>query len=181
MAMEIAQLGQPVLRQIAVEVPPAKIALQPFQQFIEEMTATLQEAKGAGLAAPQVFVSLRVFLAAIVPPENEVDSPGIETFINPKITPLTDEFARAWEGCLSFPELLVLVPRYKAVRIEYLNAEGKPSVRELQGFAARVVQHEYDHVEGVLTLDRAESSLDIIKASELDDFLAAMADEDDEE
>jgi peptide deformylase len=180
MAMEIAQLGQPVLRQVAVEVPPDKIALQPFQQFLEEMTATLQEAKGAGLAAPQVFASLRVFLAAVVPPENEDDPPGIETFINPKITPLTDELARAWEGCLSFPELLVLVPRYKAVRIEYVNAEGKPSVRELHGFAARVVQHEYDHVEGVLTIDRAASSHDIIKASELDDFLESQEDEEDD-
>ena len=84
------------------------------------------------------------------------------------------------EGCLSFPELLVLVPRYKAVRIEYTNAEGKPSVRELQGFAARVVQHEYDHIEGVLTIDRAASSLDIIKASELDDFLESQEDDEDE-
>ena len=176
MPLEIAQLGQQALRQVAVEVPAKKIALQPFQQFLDEMMVTLREAKGAGLAAPQVFVNLRVFLAAVAPPANEDDLPEIETFINPQITPLTDEFARAWEGCLSFPELLVLVPRYRAVRIEYLNAEGKPSVRELQGFPARVVQHEYDHLEGVLTIDRAATTLDIIKGSEIDDVLEAMED-----
>jgi peptide deformylase len=176
MPLEIAQLGQPVLRQVAVEATPGKIVLQPFQQFLEEMRATLVEAKGAGLAAPQVFVSLRVFLAAVLPPVNEGDPLGIEAFINPRITRLTDELAQDWEGCLSFPELLVLVPRHRAVRIEYLNAEAQPRVLELHDFAARVVQHEYDHIEGVLTIDRASSTRDIIKTSELEDHLAARGD-----
>lgn len=170
MSLEIAQLGQPVLREVAVEVPPEQIARQPFQELLDDMRVTLREQKGAGLAAPQVFASLRMFLAAIVPPDKEGDLPGIEVFINPKVTPLTDEVVSAWEGCLSFPELLVRVPRRKAVRIEYLNAEGAPKGLDLEGFPARVVQHEFDHIEGILTIDRAESTLDIIKASELEDL-----------
>jgi peptide deformylase len=171
MQLEIAQLGQPVLRQVAVEVPLDQIRKPPLQEFLAEMTETLNAAKGAGLAAPQVFASLRMFLAAVIPTENEGDRPNVETFINPKITPLTDETSRAWEGCLSFPELLVLVPRFRAVRIDYLNAQAEPCALELEGFPARVVQHEFDHLEGILTIDRAESTQHIIKASEIDDVI----------
>jgi peptide deformylase len=132
------------------------------------MMDTLQDQKGAGLAAPQVFESLRVFLAAIVPPEKEDDPPGVEVFINPTLTPLGDKTKSGWEGCLSFPELLVLVPRYAEVRVDYVNAAGEPSAVELQGFPARIVQHEFDHIEGILTIDRAASPRHIVKASEID-------------
>jgi peptide deformylase len=143
------------------------------------MFETLEHEKGVGLAAPQVFISLRVFLAGILP-ATEVDGPpGIEVLINPKVIPLTDETAKAWEGCLSFPELLVLVPRPKAVRVEYVNALGESVVRDLHGFAARVVQHEFDHLEGILTLERAGSTLDIIKASELEEVIEARGEEED--
>src|SRR5688572_30111699 len=117
MPLEIAQLGQPVLREVARVVSPERIADPEFQAFLQAMLETLDHANGAGLAAPQVSVSERVFLAAILEPENEGEPPGVEAFINPKITPLSEETTSAWEGCLSFPELLVLVPRYRAVRI----------------------------------------------------------------
>ena len=170
MLLEIAQLGQPVLRELAEEVRIEQITSSPFQEFLEQMLETLLEEKGVGLAAPQVFVGLRVFLAAIVPPVEEDGPPGVEVFINPKVTPLTDEKSKAWEGCLSFPELLVLLPRHKAVRVEYLNRSGQSSIRDLQGFPARVVLHELDHLDGILTIDRAESTHAIIKASELEDI-----------
>jgi peptide deformylase len=181
MALEIAQLGQPVLREVAEQVPPEQIADPQFQQFLREMAETLEEKKGAGLAAPQVFAGPRVFLAAILPAQEEDGPPGVEVFINPTITPLTQDTARAWEGCLSFPELLVLVPRYRAVQIDYLNAAGEPRTLALVDFPARVVQHEFDHLEGVLTIDRAESSLHIVKASEIDAVREAMGEMDDEE
>jgi peptide deformylase len=170
MALQIAQLGQPVLRQMADEVPLDKIASAEFQAFLADMLATLRAAHGAGLAAPQVFVSQRVFLAAILPPspEDPDGPPGVEVFINPIIQPLSAEQVRGWEGCLSFSELLVLVPRYRAVRIDYTNAEGKRVALELRDFPARVVQHEFDHLDGILTLDRAGSTHDIVKASEID-------------
>jgi peptide deformylase len=168
MLLKIAQLGQPVLWQPAAEVSVQEIQSAPFQQFLEDMLETLREQKGVGLAAPQVSISQRVFLAAIVPPEDEEGPFEVEAFINPKITPLSNETTRAWEGCLSFPELLVKVARASAVRIDYLNAMGEPDALELFDFPARVVQHEMDHLDGILTLDRIESTHDIIKASEID-------------
>jgi peptide deformylase len=171
MLLEIAQLGQPVLRAVAAEVPAVQLGRQPFQELLSDMRDTLAHHKGAGLAAPQVFASVRVFLAAILPPAVEDEPPGVEVFINPKITPLTEEVKDAWEGCLSFAELLVLVPRSVSVRVEYLNENGESRALDLSGFPARVVQHEYDHLEGVLTIDRVESSHDIVKASEIDDIL----------
>ena len=174
MPLDIAQLGQPVLRQIAAEIPVEQIAEPTFQQFLDAMFDTLAEAKGAGLAAPQVFAGLRVFLAAVLPAEGEDEPPDVEAFINPKITPLSEEQTNAWEGCLSFPELLVWVPRYRKVRIDYVNALGEPAALELEGFPARVVQHEHDHLEGILTIDRAKSSLHIVKASEIDAVREAM-------
>ena len=174
MPLEIAQLGQPVLWEVAQEVPLEQIATPPFQDFLREMMETLEEQKGAGLAAPQVFASLRVFLAAIVPPHGEDDPPGVEVFINPKLTALDEETKSAWEGCLSFPELLVLVPRFRAVRVEYLDATGTPKTLDLQGFPARVVQHEFDHLEGILTIDRAASPRHIVKSSEIEDVIEEM-------
>jgi peptide deformylase len=168
MTLKIAQLGQPVLRAAAPPMPVEEIHTPPTQQLIDAMLETLQEAKGAGLAAPQVFASKRVFLAAILPPETEDDPPGVEVFINPQLVNASEEVAWSWEGCLSFIELLVLVPRARQVRVDYLNRHGEPRSLDLSGFPARVVQHEYDHLEGILTLDRARSTRHIIKASEID-------------
>jgi peptide deformylase len=174
MVLAIAQLGQPVLRQVAAPVPPEEILSPAFQQLIDDMMDTLNQAKGAGLAGPQVFAGLRVFLAGVLPPPAEGEPRGVEVFINPTITPLSGERSLSWEGCLSFVELLVLVPRYKRVRVEYLDRRARPAVLELEGFAARVVQHEHDHLEGILTLDRAPSTRYIIKASEVDAAMEAL-------
>jgi peptide deformylase len=168
MILKIAQLGQPVLRQIAAEVQPGEMASVEFQQLIDNMLETLTSQNGAGLAGPQVFASKRVFLGAILPPTVENGPPGVEVFVNPKIIAVSEERAAAWEGCLSFPELLVLVPRYRALRVQYRDRQGQSRMLELQGFPARVVQHETDHLDGILTLDRAQSTKDIIKASEID-------------
>lgn len=168
MNLKIAQLGQPVLWKVAEPVPEEDIATPEFQRFLADMRETLRTAEGAGLAAPQVFASRRVFLAAVLPAKHEDDPPEVEVFINPRITGASREMAESWEGCLSFPELLVKVERPVAVRIEYLNAAGEGRAMELAGFPARVVQHENDHLEGVLTLDRARSSRQIVKRSEID-------------
>jgi peptide deformylase len=169
--VKIAQLGQPVLRQVAAEVPAAEIPGATFQQFLKDMHETLRSASGAGLAAPQVYDSRQVFLAAILPPASEDAPAEVEVFINPRITAASEETASAWEGCLSFPELLVRVSRPRQVRIEYLDAHAQPRQLDLEGFPARVVLHEYDHLQGILTIDRAASSLHIIKASEAEEVL----------
>jgi peptide deformylase len=171
MTLKIAQLGQPVLWQPAAPVSPEELASDAFQQLLRDMRETMAEEKGAGLAGPQVFVSRRVFLAGVLPPPSDDEPPGIEVFINPTIVQASAEKSRSWEGCLSFPELVVLVERHKAVRIDYVNELGQARSLELSGFPARVVQHEFDHLEGILTLDRAQSSRHIIKASEIDTVL----------
>src|SRR5262245_47157226 len=171
MPLTIAQLGQPILWRKTVEVPVAEITSPPFQEFLQQMRETLTTAKGAGLAAPQVFDSRRVFLAAMLPSPDPDGDPEVETFINPRLIGISKEHDEKWEGCLSFPELLVLVSRPLAVRVAYVNERGEPCVMDLDDFPARVVQHEYDHLEGILTLDRAKSSRHIIKASEIDAFL----------
>jgi peptide deformylase len=171
MVLKIAQLGQPVLRQVASPVPVDEILSAEFQQFLADLRETLEAAGGVGLAAPQVFSSRRVFLARMLPPPHEGDKPGVEVLINPQLTAMSEEGCAAWEGCLSFAELLVLVPRLSAVRVDYLDATGQAKAVELTGFPARVVQHEFDHLEGILTIDRAESTLDIVKASEIETVL----------
>jgi peptide deformylase len=173
MGLPIAQLGQPVLRRRADPLPPEAIAAPEVQEFLDALRQTLAEAGGVGLAAPQVFVSRRVFLAVVAPPAEDEDAPPPppEVFINPRLVAASAEAEAAWEGCLSFPELLVLVTRPRQVRIEYLDAGGASRVLDLEGYAARVAQHEYDHIEGVLTIDRAASPRDIVKASEIEAVL----------
>jgi peptide deformylase len=168
MTLAIAQLGQPVLRKVAEEIPAAEIGSPEFQRFIDDMQATVQENKGAGLAGPQVFASRRVFLAKVLPAKQEDGEREFDVFINPKITPLTREQVLGWEGCLSFPELLVLVPRVRVARVEYLNRHGEHKSLELEGWPARIVLHEYDHLDGILTIDRAPNTRYIIKGSEVE-------------
>jgi peptide deformylase len=167
MRLLIAQLGQPVLRQVAAPVPDELVGSQEFLDFLERMQATLIEASGAGLAGPQVFLSRRLFLARIGAPEEGAETAAAEVFINPTILERSPEQEAAWEGCLSFPELLVLVPRPLRVRVAYQDARGTDKVIDLEGFPARVVQHEYDHLDGILTIDRAASTRDIVKHSEI--------------
>jgi peptide deformylase len=168
MTLPIAQLGQPVLRQEAQEIPAAEISTPEFQHFIDEMLATCKEANGAGLAGPQVFADRRIFVARVQPIQQGEVLPEPEVFINPRIIGASEEQSLAWEGCLSFIELLVLVPRHRAIRVQFLNRRGESCTLDLAGFPARVVQHEYDHLDGILTLDRAPTTRYIIKASELE-------------
>jgi peptide deformylase len=119
------------------------------------------------LAAPQVFTGLRVFLALIELPREDDELRRIEVFINPTLSFPSPEHESVWEGCLSFPELMVRVPRFTRLRVEYLDARGEKQKLELEGLPARIVQHEYDHLDGIVTLDRAASTRDIIKASEM--------------
>ena len=171
MPLAIAQLGQPVLRRVAEPVPPEAIATPEFQCFLDEMGETLRQAGGVGLAAPQVFVSRRVVLAVLEPPGDDDEMPAPEVLINPRLVAASEEKVPGWEGCLSFPELQVLVARARCVRVEYLNRQGERRDLDLKDFPARVLQHECDHLDGVLTLDRAASTRDIVKTSELEDVL----------
>src|SRR5262245_8560050 len=124
MELTIAQLGQPALRDIASAVATKEVATTEFQQLIDDMISTLEAAGGVGLAGPQVFQGKRVFVGKVLPGLTADEEARLEVFINPVMAALSPEKALAWEGCLSFMELLVLVPRYRQVHVEYINRLG---------------------------------------------------------
>jgi peptide deformylase len=149
--LHVAQMGHPVLRQIAEPVDPATIRTPEFQAFCDDLLETMEEYDGAGLAAPQVHHSIRVAVLTLS------EERGPEFFINPVITFLTDEKIRFYEGCLSVEGIRAAVDRCAHIRVEALERDGSPKLLELQGFPAVVVQHECDHLDGVLYVDRADT------------------------
>ena len=163
---EITELGNPVLRQRAPRVK--NISDAEIQELIDDMILTAAEANGAGIAAPQVSESLRIFVIAGVPSSRYPDSPETEVrvVINPEIVSISDEVEKDWEGCLSIPGIRALVPRYKSVRAVYRDRNDNLVEEDFSDFAARVFQHEYDHVNGVVFLDRVESPREIITDKE---------------
>lgn len=147
---KVARMGHPVLRQVATPVPVEAVAGPEVQRLVDDMLETVEEYEGAGLAAPQVHVSLRIVVLRLS------DERGMEVWINPVLTPLADEGYASWEGCLSVPGLRALVVRPAAVQVEALDRNGEPLVLELRGFPAVVAQHECDHLDGIIYVDRAE-------------------------
>lgn len=152
--LKIARMGHPVLKRRADPVVDPKS--DEIQRLIQDMLETLADIGGAGLAAPQVHVPLRLVIFH-VPAARMAREGGDETgavpmtvLINPEITPLTDETAIGVEACLSVPGLAGLVPRHTHIRYRGLDAKGQPIDREARGFHARVVQHECDHLDGIL-------------------------------
>ena len=151
--LKIARMGHPVLRRRAdrVEDPTAP----EIQQLIADMIETMEDAEGAGLAAPQVHVPLRLVVFH-APGTVENEAPVLTVLINPVITPLGDEMDDGWEGCLSIPDIRGVVPRSAAVEVKGFDVEGQQVEFAAEGFFARVLQHEIDHLDSVLFLDRME-------------------------
>jgi peptide deformylase len=176
--LKIARMGHPVLREKAVAVGPEEIARPEFQDFIDSMIATMREYEGVGLAAPQVHVSRRIVVfhegAGLV---DENDEP-ITALINPEITPIGDDLAAMWEGCLSVPGLRGRVTRPAAIRIRALDRNGSELDLELEDFDAVVAQHECDHLDGILYVDRLDSTTQLAFDKEFERFLQEDAEED---
>ncbi len=153
--LKVAQMGHPVLRAPAAPVDEQTLAGEDFHRLVDDMVATLQEYDGIGLAAPQVHVALRTCLIGVVEGEpGEPERMRILVAVNPTVTPLTEETIVGVEGCLSMTDLRGLVPRYAAVRLDGLHRSGEPFSLELEGCPAVVAQHEVDHLDGVLFVDR---------------------------
>ncbi len=163
---EIAQLGAKVLRQHAELVD--QVDSPDIRQIINAMQTALAATEGVGLAAPQISQLKRIIIVASRPssryPNAPLMSPTI--MINPVFEALSNEKEKDWEGCLSIPGIRALVPRYKAIQVQYNNEQGCAIEQKLEGFVARVFQHEADHLDGKVYLDRVESSADIISESE---------------
>ena len=166
--LEIVQAGNPVLRRQARPLTSVEIASKEIQQLIESMRKTMWEAPGVGLAAPQIGLSLQ--LAVIedraeyhkdVPEEQlrerERRPVPFHAIINPKITEKSDDSVEFFEGCLSISGFSALVPRALAVRVEFLNESGVKETLEASGWYARILQHEIDHLNGTLYIDRMHS------------------------
>ncbi|TLZ74945.1 MAG: peptide deformylase [Methanobacteriota archaeon] len=154
--LKVARLGHPVLRQQAQPLSPEEIRAHATQEFIDDMIETMREYDGAGLAANQVHTLKQVAVIEVQANPRYPEAPEIPltVVINPVVTPLTDEMEEGWEGCLSVPDMRGLVPRYTAVRLEYHDREGQLQSVVAKDFFARVAQHETDHLNGHVYLDR---------------------------
>ena len=150
--LKIARMGHPVLLQKAE--PVVDPGAPHIRQLVADMFETMEDASGAGLAAPQVHIPLRVFVFR-VPTDRAGADPedlpvGNTVVINPVVELLTEDRVLRWEGCLSIPGLRAAVPRSPRIRYRGVDCDGKPVGGEVTGFHAGVVQHEYDHLDGIL-------------------------------
>lgn len=167
--LKVARMGHPVLRQPAEPVDPDAVTGDEIQALIEDMLETMVEYNGVGLAAPQVHVPRQL---ALVGGEHDEDgNPVIRPVINPEITPTTDVLFGMYEGCLSIPGLRGWVERPVAVHVTYLDADGETVERDLEGFPAIVFQHECDHLQGKLFVDRMKDMRRLAFEDEAERFL----------
>ncbi|MBJ6723511.1 peptide deformylase [Geomesophilobacter sediminis] len=153
---QIAQLGRPVLRKVAE--PVADPTAPEIATLVADMLATCEDANGVGIAAPQVHESLALFIICPRPNVRYPEAQTIEPIVmmNPEIVWKSDEMESGWEGCLSVPGIRGIVPRHLALRVRFTGLDGVRQEAELSGFIARIFQHEYDHIRGMLYIDRAD-------------------------
>jgi peptide deformylase len=154
-------MGHPLLRRVAL--PVTAFGTRELLELVRDMDDTMRALDGAGLAAPQIGVSLRVVIFEVTRNPRYPDAGEVPytVLINPELTPLGDETGDGWEGCLSVPGLRGLVPRYRRLRYRGYDPNGLPIDRSVEGFHARVVQHEVDHLDGILYPMRLRSLHDL--------------------
>ena len=164
--LQISQLGNPVLRQPSQVVDNVKD--DRLQQLIDNLISTVQHAHGVGIAAPQAAMCDRLFIVASRPNLRYPQAPHMEptAMINPRIVAASTETVKDWEGCLSIPGIRGLVPRSRAIEIEYTCRDGKLHGQQLTDFVARIFQHEHDHLDGIVFLDRVESMQELMTEDE---------------
>jgi peptide deformylase len=170
--LKVARIAHPVLRSPAKPVRKEAFKDRLFQKLVDDMRETMYEYEGVGLAAPQVHEGLR--LAVIEVPGSDERARAEVPFmvlVNPVITPLDEERENGWEGCLSIPDLRGVVPRLKRLKLDAFDRDGKPYSVEAQDFFARVVQHECDHLDGNVYLDRMADMRSLTFIKEFEDHL----------
>lgn len=164
--LEISQLGDPILRQVAQ--PIHDIQDHSVQTLIDDLLTILNRSNGVGIAAPQVGKAYRLLIVASRPTPRYPYAPVMEptAMINPQLVSHSGEVVKDWEGCLSVPGIRGLVPRYRRIEVEYTTRSGEQTRQELSDFVARIFQHEYDHLNGMVFLDRLESVRNIVTDQE---------------
>jgi peptide deformylase len=150
MIRDVLRMGDPRLLQRSL--PVSAFGTPEIDALLQDLRDTMAAENGAGLAAPQIGVLLQVVIFGVerTPRYPDAEPVPYTELVNPVLTPLSDEIEEEWEGCLSVPGLRGVVPRYRQLRYEGFDPRGRPIVREVSGFHARVVQHECDHLLGIL-------------------------------
>jgi len=157
MILKVAKLGVKTLRQVSADVDPKAVARGAFEPFLADLQDTMREYDGTGIAAPQVFTPLRIFLYEVHPETRKRQEPEVPltALFNASYVGVGDEVEEDAEGCLSVPFLQgKIVPRFRTVRVKALDRSGKRVAFEASGYHARVLQHEIDHLDGLVYLDR---------------------------
>ena len=154
--LKVTRLGHPVLRKVTENISVKELKTAAIQRFIDDMVETMKEYDGVGLAADQVFTSKQVAVLEVAdnPRYPNKGKVPLTVLVNPKLTPLSDDMDEDWEGCLSIPDLRGQVPRYKRIHVTALDRDGNKLDFIAKDFHARVIQHEYDHLNGKVYLDR---------------------------
>jgi peptide deformylase len=174
--LKVARMGHPVLRQKARALEKHELKSPAMQQFIDDMIETMHEYSGIGLAAAQVHESVRVFVAHLDPEGRGEGEPT--AIINPVLTVNGDRTIEGWEGCLSIPDIRGMVPRAYDIKVTALDRQGKRTEFTATDFPARVIQHEADHLDGILFLDRMRTFESLTYMEEFSRY-HARKDEDD--
>ncbi len=159
MILKVAKLGVKVLRAVSLEVDPKAVSRGDYEAFLSDLEDTMREYDGTGIAAPQVFTPLRAFLYEVHPETRKRKEPEIPltALFNARYEGVGEAQEKDSEGCLSVPFLLGrIVPRFESIRVRALDRSGKPVEFEASGYHARVLQHEIDHLDGLVYLDRMQ-------------------------
>ncbi len=164
--LKVAELGNPVLRSPAH--PIENIADPSIQKLIDNLLKTVNKTNGVGIAAPQVFESWQLFIVASRPNLRYLHALTMEPtpMINPEILSRSDELVEDWEGCLSVPGMRGLVKRSREIEVRYCDRYGQPHQKIFTDFVARIIQHEYDHINGKVFLDRVDNTLNLMSEAE---------------
>jgi peptide deformylase len=152
--LKVARMGHPVLRAKARALTSSDIKTTLVQRLIDDMMETMVEYHGVGLAAPQIHESLRIFVADLGANDDERQEAELVAIVNPEVTPVGSEVVEGWEGCLSIPDIRGRVSRAREVTVSGLDRRGERVDVTARDFSARVMQHETDHLDGILFFDR---------------------------
>ena len=173
--LPIVRLGHPALRAPAEPLAPKRLASPEIQRLIDDMVDTMRAAEGVGLAAPQVGFGLQLFVYEALDEERPEASIQLRIVANPMVEPSPGEMVYDWEGCLSIPDLRGLVPRHPQVKVRGLDRGGARLEYVAAGFEARIVQHEFDHLNGVVFIERMSPADRMRNRLKLDEMKKAYA------
>jgi peptide deformylase len=177
--LKVARIGHPIVRAAARPVSDAELKTADLQRLIDDMVETMHEYEGVGLAAPQVHSGLRLAVIEVPSHDERADEiVPLTVLVNPRVTPLGDDRLVGWEGCLSIPGLRGQLPRFARLRLEALDRDGRPWSLEAGGFFARVIQHECDHLDGTVYLERMAGMRSLSFIEELERHRERRSDED---